>query len=129
MTVLDATIKAIAAAIMQSSFFISPRSYVPRFKISHRLFAARCVAVIIDRGRLLPRGYRPKPRLRFRCLWVAHNTANYCSARVTESHIVVVPVPMIRDTAFACRYKNKLCVNDLRMCHREHESPLVISDF
>jgi hypothetical protein len=24
------------------------RPYVPRLKISHRLFAARCVAVIID---------------------------------------------------------------------------------
>ena len=33
---------------------------VPRPKISHRLFAARRVAVIIHRGRLLPRGYRPK---------------------------------------------------------------------
>jgi hypothetical protein len=44
--VLDATIKAIAAAIMQSSFFISPRPFVPRLKISHRLFAARCVALI-----------------------------------------------------------------------------------
>jgi hypothetical protein len=46
---------------------------VPRLKISHRLFAARCVAVIIDRGRLLPRGYRPVPRLVLRCLRVAHN--------------------------------------------------------
>jgi hypothetical protein len=29
---------------------------------------------------------------------------------------------MILTTAFACRYKNKLCVIHLRMCHREHES-------
>src|SRR4029453_7110006 len=50
---------------------------VPRLKISHRLFAARCLAAIIDRGRLLPRGYRPKPRLCLRCLRVAHNAADY----------------------------------------------------
>jgi len=30
--------------------FVRPR----RLKISHRLLAARCVAAIIDRGRLLP---------------------------------------------------------------------------
>ena len=34
-------------------------SYVPRLKISHRLFAAHCVAAIIDPGRLLPRRSRP----------------------------------------------------------------------
>ena len=45
------------------------------------------------------------------------------TARVTQSHIVVVVVPIIRTTAFACRYKNKLCVIDLRMCQREHEPP------
>ena len=55
------------------------RPYVPRLKISHRLFAARCVAVIIDRGRLLAGGYRPKPRLVLSCLRVAPEAADYCS--------------------------------------------------
>ena len=42
----------------------------PHLKIRHRLFAARCVAVIINRWRLLPRGYGPKPRLFLRaCGW------------------------------------------------------------
>jgi hypothetical protein len=68
---------------------------------------------------LLACGYRPKPRLVLRCLRVAHDAANYWSARITEPHIVVVLVPMVRTTAFACRYKNKLCVN-LRMYHRWH---------
>ena len=68
---------------------------VPRLKISHRLFAARCVTAIIDRGRLLRRGYRPKPRLWLGCLRVAHDATDYWSARVTEPHIVVVLVPMI----------------------------------
>ena len=77
--------------------------YVPRLEISHCLFAAHCVAAIIDRRRLLPRGYRPIPRLVLRCLRVAHNAADHCSARVTEPHIVVVLVPRIRTTAFACR--------------------------
>jgi hypothetical protein len=49
---------------------------------------------------------------------MAHDAADYLSARVTEPHIVVVLVPMVRTTAFACRYKNKLCVN-LRMYHRD----------
>ena len=53
--------------------------YVPRLKITHRLFAARCVAAIIDRGRLLPRGDRPKPRLLLSCLRVAPEAADYCS--------------------------------------------------
>jgi len=44
------------------------------------------------------------------------------SAFVTEPHIVVVLVPIIRTTAFACRYKNKLCVIDLRMNHRHFRS-------
>ena len=92
--------------------------HVPRLKISHRLFAACCVAAIIDRGWLLPRGYRPKPRLVLRCLRMTKNAANYCSARVTDPHIIVVLVPMIRTTAFACRNKNKLCVSNLRICHR-----------
>jgi len=51
---------------------------------------------------------RLKPRLFLRCLRVAHDAADYWSARVTEPHIVVVLVPMIRSTAFAGRYKNKL---------------------
>ena len=51
------------------------------------------------------------------CLRVAHDATDYWSARVTEPHIVVVLVPMVRTTAFAGRYKNKLCVN-LRMYHR-----------
>jgi uncharacterized membrane protein YeaQ/YmgE (transglycosylase-associated protein family) len=51
------------------------------------------------------------------CLRVAHDAADYWSARITEPHIVVVLVPMVRTTAFACRYKNKMCVN-LRMHHR-----------
>src|SRR5262245_42114607 len=93
-------------------------AHIPRLKISHRLFAARCVAAIIDRGRLLPRCYRPKPRLVFVCLRVAHDAANDWSAFVTEPHIIVVLVPKIRSSAFACRYKNKLCVTDLRMYHR-----------
>src|SRR5262245_6946069 len=74
--------------------------------------------MIIHRGRLLPCSYRPKPRLSFRCLRVAHNAPDYWPAPVTEPHIVVVLVPMVRTTAFATRYKKKLCVNDLRMCHR-----------
>ena len=104
------------SAILAGTLVGGPR--VPRLKISHRLFAARCVAAIIDRGWLLPRGYRPKPRLCLRCLRVAHNAPDYCSPRITKSHIVVVLVPMIRTTAFACRYKNKPYVIDLRMCHR-----------
>jgi len=83
--------------------------HVPRLKISHRLFAARCVAAIIDRGRLLPRGYRPKPRLCFRCLRMAHDAPDYWSTRVTEPHIVVVLVPMIR---------HKFVI-DLRMYHSD----------
>src|SRR5262249_56635095 len=43
------------------------RAYVPRLKISHRLFAARCVAAIIGRGRLFSRCYGPKPRTTLRC--------------------------------------------------------------
>ena len=78
---------------------------------------------------MLPRGDRPKPRLVLRCVRVADNAADDCSARVPELHIVVVLVPMIRTTAFACRYKNKLCVIDLRMCHREHGSLPALSDF
>ena len=35
---------------------------------------------------------------------------NYFSTPVTKPHIVVVLVPIIRTTAFACRYKTKLCV-------------------
>ena len=79
-----------------------------RLKITHRLFAARCVAAIIDRGRLLPRRYCPKPRLCLRCLRVKHNAPDYWSAPVTEPHIVVVLIPKIRTTAFSCRDKNKL---------------------
>jgi hypothetical protein len=94
------------------------RPYVPRLKISRCLFATRCVAVIIDRGRLLPRGYRPKPRLLLRCPRLTEDTSDYSSVRFTKPHIVVVVVPIIATTAFACRYKNKLCFNDLRMCHR-----------
>ena len=66
-----------------------------------------------NRSRLLTGGYRPKPGLCLRCLGVTHNAANSCSARITELHIVVVLVPMI-GTTFAYRYKNKLCVMDLR---------------
>jgi hypothetical protein len=88
---------------------------VPRLKISHRLFAARCVAAIIDRGRLLSRRYRPKPRLCLRCLRVAHDAPDYWSAFVTEPHIIVVLVPKIRATAFAGRYKNQI---DFRMWYR-----------
>jgi hypothetical protein len=36
---------------------------------------------------------------------------------------------MILTTAFACRYKNKLCLNDLRMCHQWLALPLEHSDF
>jgi hypothetical protein len=90
----------------------------PHLKIRHRLFAARCVAPIIDRGRLLPPGYRPKPRL---CRWrlgVTHNASDYWSAPITEPHVVVVLVPMIRATAFACGYKNKLRLFNPGMYHR-----------
>jgi hypothetical protein len=38
------------------------------------------------------------------CLRVAHNAPDYWSGLVTEPHIVVVLVPKIRTTAFACRY-------------------------
>src|SRR5262245_24910666 len=75
--------------------------HVPRLKISHRLFAARCVTAIIDRGRLLPRRYRPKPRLCLRCLRMVHDAPDYWPARVTEPDIIVVLVPMVRATAFA----------------------------
>src|SRR5262245_53818786 len=91
------------------------RPHISRLKISHRLFAARCVAAIIDRGRLLSRRYCPKPRLCHRCLRVAHDAPDYWPARVTEPHIVVVLVPKVGTTAFSCRYKNKLCVIDVRM--------------
>ena len=47
------------------------------------------------------------------CGW-PHDTADYWSAPVAESHIVVVLIPTIRTTAFACRYKNKPCVIDLK---------------
>jgi hypothetical protein len=90
-------------------------AHIPRLKISHRLFAARCVAAIINRGRLLPRRYRPEPRLSLRCLRVAHNASDYWSVPVTKPHVVVVLVPMIRATAFACRYKNKLGVIGVSM--------------
>ena len=56
-------VRIMALPLLVLSVWISNQSYswmVPRLKISHRLFAACCVAVIIDRGRLLPRGYRPK---------------------------------------------------------------------
>src|SRR5262245_26720732 len=92
--------------------------YIPRLKISHRLFAARCIAAIVDRGRLLSRCYCPKPRLCLRCLRVAHDAPDYWPARVTEPHIVVVLVPKVGSTAFASGYKNKLCVIDFRICHR-----------
>ena len=93
--------------------------HVPCLKISHRLFAARCVAAIIDRGRLLPRDYRPKPRLTVGCLRMSHDAADYWSTSVTEPHIVVVLVPVTRTTAFACGYKNKVGVFDLGMNHRD----------
>ena len=104
----------------------SPASFVyePRLKISHCLFAARCVAATIDRRWLLACGYRPKPRLVLRCLRVAHDAADYWSTPVTEPHIVVALVPMVANTAFACRNKNRLCVIDLRMCHRWLALPL-----
>ena len=35
---------------------------------------------------------------------MAQDSADYWSARVTEPHIVVVPVPSIGTTAFACRF-------------------------
>src|SRR5262249_2805769 len=70
---------------------------------------------IINRWRLLPRGYLPKPWLCVRRLWVAHDAADYWSVRVTESHIIV---GVVCTTAFACRYKNKVGVFDLGMHHR-----------
>ena len=79
------------------------RAHVPRFEISHRLFAARCVSAIIDRGRLLRCGYRPEPRLCPGCLRVAHDATDYWSVGVTESHIII---GVVCDTAFACRYEN-----------------------
>ena len=54
----------------------------------------------LDRGRLLSRGYRPKPRLCLRCLRVAENAADHWS---------VFRHPSLT-TAFACRYKKKPCV-------------------
>jgi hypothetical protein len=39
----------------------------------------------LDRGRLLSRGYRPKPRLCLRCLRVAENAADHWSASVTRA--------------------------------------------
>jgi hypothetical protein len=39
---------------------------------------------------------------------VTHDAPDYRSAPVTKPHVVVVLVPMIRVTAFACGYKNKL---------------------
>jgi hypothetical protein len=59
---------------------------------------------------------------------VAHNAADCCSARVTESHIIVVLVPMIRTTAFACRYKNKLALLTSE-CVIVATSRLVLLDF
>src|SRR5215475_15665603 len=47
-----------------------------------------------------------------------YRVQKYWPARVTEPHIVVVLVPKVGTTAFACRYKNKLCVIDFRICHR-----------
>jgi hypothetical protein len=74
---------------------------VLRPKISQCLFAARCVPTIIGRGRLLSRSYRAKPRLCFGCLRVVHDAPDYSFSSVTEPHIVVVLVPMVRTTAFA----------------------------
>jgi hypothetical protein len=54
---------------------------------------------------------------------------SHSSARVTKPQLEVVLVPMILTTAFACRYKNKLCLNDLRMCHQWLALPLEHSDF
>jgi hypothetical protein len=56
---------------------------------------------------------------------VARDTSDDRTALVTEPHIVVVFIPMTRTTAFACRYKNKPCLIDLRVCHRDgSRSPL-----
>jgi hypothetical protein len=92
------------------------RPYISRLKISHRMFAARCVPAIIDRGRLLSRRYRPKPRLCLRCLRVAHDAPDYWSAFVTKPHIIVVLVPKIRATAFAGPYKNQIDFIDDARC-------------
>ena len=71
--------------------------YVPRLKISHRLFAARCVAAIIDRGRLLPRGYRPKPRLWLRCLRVAHNAGRLLLSDTSDTGQTIFQIQPILD--------------------------------
>ena len=47
---------------------------------------------------------------------------------VSEAKLVIV-VPIIRTTAFACRYKNKPCLNDFRMCHRRLALLLAPLDF
>ena len=96
--------------------------------LKYRIACSRLcrVTAIIDRWRLLPRRYRPEPRRSLRCLRVAHNAADYWSAPVTKPHVVVVLVPMIRATAFACGYKNQA---DFRMWHRWLASPLERSDF
>ena len=74
----------------------------------------------------LPIGQRPLADKNW-SMRVAHDAADYWSAPVTMPHIVVVLVPMIRTTAFACRNKNKLCVN-LKTFHQLPELRQALSD-
>ena len=53
------------------------------------------------RQALLPRGYRPMPRLVLQRLRMTKNAADHPSARVTQSHVVIVLVPMITRTSLA----------------------------
>ena len=75
-------------------------------KISHRLLAAHCVAAIVDRGRLLHGGYRPKLRFVVRCLRVKHDAPDNF-ARVV-AHIVIDNRLPLATTAFASGDQNKL---------------------
>ena len=65
-------------------------------KISHRLFAARCVALIIHRGSVAPARLSSKTTAGLR---VTRDATDYRAAPVTEPHIVVALVPRIRTTA------------------------------
>ena len=46
---------------------------------------------------------------------------------VAKRLIAITMLNANRTTAFACRYKNKPYLNELRMCHRNHSYGLTLS--
>jgi hypothetical protein len=94
------------ADMEMTTSYVAQSGGVSRLKISHRLFAARSIAMIVDRGRLLAGSYRPKPWLCLRCLWVAHDAADYFAVAI--SHIAIIRRTPIAATASAGLYERKL---------------------